>query len=199
MSLHKLRELVMVREVSWLGKSMGFQRVGHDWVTELNLRWGRSPGGGNGNLLQYSCLKNPIDRGAWWTTVHRSQRVVQDWATVHTHTHTQKCTFLQFLNTTSSSFWPIWFLVRTLFLTYGQGWSRVILGGGTFWSLLSYLPILIVILFTIPKRWEQPTCPSVDEWIDKPGWNIIQPQNCKEILTHATTWMYHKDIYAKKK
>ena len=32
---------------------------------------GRSPGGGHGNLLQYSCLKNPIDRGAWWATVHR--------------------------------------------------------------------------------------------------------------------------------
>ena len=31
---------------------------------------GRSPGGGNGNPLQYSCLKNPTDRGAWWTTVH---------------------------------------------------------------------------------------------------------------------------------
>jgi len=31
---------------------------------------GRSPGVGNGNPLQYSCLKNPTDRGAWWTTVH---------------------------------------------------------------------------------------------------------------------------------
>ena len=31
---------------------------------------GRSPGEGNGNLLQYSCLKNPMDRGAWWATVH---------------------------------------------------------------------------------------------------------------------------------
>ena len=31
---------------------------------------GRSSGGGNGNPLQYSCLKNPIDRGAWWATVH---------------------------------------------------------------------------------------------------------------------------------
>ena len=31
---------------------------------------GRSPGGGNGNLLQYSCLGNPMDRGAWWATVH---------------------------------------------------------------------------------------------------------------------------------
>ena len=31
---------------------------------------GRSPGGGNGNPLQHSCLDNPTDRGAWWATVH---------------------------------------------------------------------------------------------------------------------------------
>ena len=31
----------------------------------------RSPGGGHGNPLQYSCLENPKDRGAWWATVHR--------------------------------------------------------------------------------------------------------------------------------
>ena len=31
---------------------------------------GRSPGGGNGNPLQYSCLENTMDRGAWWATVH---------------------------------------------------------------------------------------------------------------------------------
>jgi len=31
---------------------------------------GRSPGGGNGNPLQYSCLGNPMDRGAWQATVH---------------------------------------------------------------------------------------------------------------------------------
>ena len=30
----------------------------------------RSPGGGHGNSLQYSCLENPMDRGAWWVTVH---------------------------------------------------------------------------------------------------------------------------------
>ena len=30
---------------------------------------GRPPGGGNGNSLQYSCLENPMDRGAWWATV----------------------------------------------------------------------------------------------------------------------------------
>ena len=32
---------------------------------------GRSPGGGNGNSLQYSCLENSMDRGAWRVTVHR--------------------------------------------------------------------------------------------------------------------------------
>ena len=32
---------------------------------------GRSPGGGHGNPLQYSCLENPMNRGAWWATVHR--------------------------------------------------------------------------------------------------------------------------------
>ena len=32
---------------------------------------GRAPGGGPGNLLQYSCLENPMDRGAWQATVNR--------------------------------------------------------------------------------------------------------------------------------
>ena len=32
---------------------------------------GRSPGGGHSNPLQYSCLENPMDREAWWVTVHR--------------------------------------------------------------------------------------------------------------------------------
>ena len=32
---------------------------------------GRSSGEGNGDLLQYSCLENPMDRGAWWAAAHR--------------------------------------------------------------------------------------------------------------------------------
>ena len=74
-------------------QSMGSQRVGHylsDFQVTLNLgRWyvgkesafnagelvsipgsGRSPGGGYGNPLQCSCLENPMDRAAWWATVH---------------------------------------------------------------------------------------------------------------------------------
>ena len=42
---------------------------------------GRFPGKGNGNLFQYSCLENPIDRGAGQATVHRSQRVGHDLVT----------------------------------------------------------------------------------------------------------------------
>ena len=41
---------------------------------------GRSTGGENGNPLQNSCLGNPTDRGAWWTTVHRVERVGHDGA-----------------------------------------------------------------------------------------------------------------------
>ena len=33
--------------------------------------WGRSPGKGHGNPLQYSCLENSMVRGGWWVTVHR--------------------------------------------------------------------------------------------------------------------------------
>ena len=37
---------------------------------------GRSPGGGHGNPLQYSCLKNPMDRGVQWATVHKVSKSV---------------------------------------------------------------------------------------------------------------------------
>ena len=42
---------------------------------------GRFPGEGNGNPLQYSCLENPMDRGAWWATIHGVVRVGHDLAT----------------------------------------------------------------------------------------------------------------------
>ena len=35
---------------------------------------GRSPGGGNDNTLQYSCLENPMDRGTWWATVSEVEK-----------------------------------------------------------------------------------------------------------------------------
>ena len=51
------------------------------WLQPLGL--GRSPAGGSGNPLQYSCLENPMDRGAWQATVHgvtKSQTRLTDYA-----------------------------------------------------------------------------------------------------------------------
>ena len=51
----------------------------------------RSPEEGNGNPLQYYCLGNPKDRGAWWATVHgvtKNQTQLSHLICTHTHTHT---------------------------------------------------------------------------------------------------------------
>ena len=53
------------------------------WIPGL----GRCPGGGQGNPLQYSCLENPLDRGAWRATVHVVSESDTTEATKHTRTH----------------------------------------------------------------------------------------------------------------
>ena len=56
---------------------------------------GRSPGGGHGNPLQYSCLENPMDRGAWWATAHGVAKSRTRIKRLRTHAHnlglTQRC------------------------------------------------------------------------------------------------------------
>ena len=51
------------------------------------LGWGRSPGEGHGNPLQYSCLENPMDRGAWQATVHGVAKNCTWLKRLNTHTH----------------------------------------------------------------------------------------------------------------
>ena len=108
MSLGGFRELVMDRE-AWCAAIYGSQSQTwlSDW-TELNwtdvlgfpggsvvknplanagdagsiLGSGRSPGEGNGNPLQYSCLENPLDREVWWAIIHgNTKRVRRDLVT----------------------------------------------------------------------------------------------------------------------
>ena len=58
--------------------------------------WGRSPRGGNGTPLQYSCLENLMDRGAWQATVHgvaKSQTQLNNWA--HTTQHVCQALWFQ--------------------------------------------------------------------------------------------------------
>ena len=51
--------------------------------TDLIPRWGRSPGEGNDNPLQYSCLGNSMNRGTCWTTVHSVANSRMQWS-MHT-------------------------------------------------------------------------------------------------------------------
>ena len=70
---------------------------------------GRSPGGGNDNSLQYSCLENSTDRGAWWATVHRVGKS-QTWLSTPTHIHSQ--------NMSVSSVMPVKILNSTAVFRY---------------------------------------------------------------------------------
>ena len=54
---------------------------------------GRSPGGEHGNPLWYSCLENPMDRGAWGATVHRVAKSGTWMKRLSTHTHTHTHTY----------------------------------------------------------------------------------------------------------
>ena len=76
----KLWEVVMDREAGVPGAVHGVTKSWIQWATELtrtecrrhrcNPWLRRSPGEGNGNSIQYSCLGNPVDRGAWHAPVH---------------------------------------------------------------------------------------------------------------------------------
>ena len=58
------------RLLSWLSTKESTTNAGDAGDVGLIPGLGRSPGVGNGNPFQYSCLENSMDRGAWWATVH---------------------------------------------------------------------------------------------------------------------------------
>ena len=68
------------------GKEPACQRRRHKRLG-FNPWSGRSPGGGHGNPFQYSCLENPMDRGAWWTTVYRVAKSQTQLKLLSAHTH----------------------------------------------------------------------------------------------------------------
>ena len=65
---------------------------------------GTSPGGGTGNLLQYSCLGNLMDRGAWWATIHELTK--SQIATEHACIHTKEAEVSSGLGTICNKFSP---------------------------------------------------------------------------------------------
>ena len=79
---------------------------------------GRSPGGGHGNPLQYSCLENPVDRGAWRATVLGVTKSQTRLSNSHTHTHTIELTLIH----PACEHWPF-FVIKIAILILWHKWE----------------------------------------------------------------------------
>ena len=92
------------------------------WVPSLHL--GRSPGKWNGNPLQYSCLENPIDRGAWQTTVHGVAQSLT-WLSKQLSMHMTVWRYVKSLcnHCVKSLKWRQWHISITLILGIRLKWS----------------------------------------------------------------------------
>ena len=64
------------------------------WYLVQSLGWEKSPGGGNGNTLQYSFPENPMDRTAWWATVHQVAKSQTGLKWLNTHSRYERMTNL---------------------------------------------------------------------------------------------------------
>ena len=121
---HRPRGRQFLKGLLFVGVSSFPQGRGHLWPLTLVaqmvesacsagdqgsiLGWGRSPGEGDGNPLQGSHLENPMDRGAWWSTVTGSQKVGHNWVTnIHTlqREASGMCIFLKSISIDISGSW----------------------------------------------------------------------------------------------
>ena len=111
---------------------------------------GRSPGRGHGNPLQYSCLENPMDRGAWQATVPgitKSGTQTEETWCPHTPRVLKKLKI-------EWSYDPAIPLLGTYL-------RKIIIWKDAF------TPMFTAALFTIAYTWKQPKCPPMQEWIRK--------------------------------
>ena len=77
--------------------------------------WRRSPGVANGNPLWYSCLRNPMDRRAWWATVHGvTKKLGQNLATKQQQITKIKANFMAFSSYNKRTGLPRWLVLKNL-------------------------------------------------------------------------------------
>ena len=91
--IRDIRHLVMcllaicMSSLSFPGGSVGKETVFNAGDPGLIPGTERSPGGEHGNLLPYSCLENPMDRGSWWATIQRVSQSQTQLKQLSTHAH----------------------------------------------------------------------------------------------------------------
>ena len=86
--LVRMKELAFIKHLLYVpSKVLSTQYFIHNkdgrevWTLPFYMQVGRWGGEGNGNPLQYSCLENPMDGGAWWAAVHEVAKSRTDWET----------------------------------------------------------------------------------------------------------------------
>ena len=131
---------------------------------------GRSPGGGHGNPFQYSCWKNPMDRGGWRATVHRVTKSWTQLKLLSTHTYTAQGNSILFFIVCAKSFESYLSLCDPIdysppcFSDHGILQARVLewiampSRKGSFWprdrAHVSVTPALACGFFTTTTTWE---------------------------------------------
>ena len=90
---------------------------------------GRSPGEGNGNLLQYSCLENSMDGGTWWATVHG---VAKSWTWVSSFTSVHFTLHISLISRVT---------VYSLDILLSQFWTSHLFTSGSICCFLTYIQV----------------------------------------------------------
>ena len=112
---------------------------------------GRSPGEGNGYPLQYSCLENSMDRGAWQAIIHgvaKSQTRLSDFQYTHTHTHTHI-----YIYTHMHTYQKRWKIIDVEYVFTECFWIRECLWSVCVYvSVCEYTCVCIYIYIFFPKK-----------------------------------------------
>ena len=147
--LFKLKSQWDITRILYSGKESACQ-AGDARDADSITGLGRYPGVGNGNQLQYSCLENSMDRGAWWATVHgiaKNQTWLSDWACTHKLSP-------QELNADTSfglisNYYPTWYTIYILWT-----WERAKIFTNFFTSLFFIISLEKQSL----EKWNKSLC-----------------------------------------
>ena len=146
---------------------------------ELGLipRLGRSPGEGKSNPLQYSCLENPIDRGAWWAILHR---VAKSWTRLSDFTFTVQGTLKSLIQHHSSK---ASILRCSAFFTVQLSHPYVTAGKTIALTIWTFVGKVMSLLFNMLSRLVITFLPRskriLISWLQSPSAVILEPPKIK--------------------